>query len=170
MCVYVCACVFVFVCLCVCVRVCVCVCEAHVRVQMWECACVLVRVYACPERTCTRTRHHTASRNRSLPQHHRARPHGLPPQVLARAALEGAEALPGSASEGVRAEAMTLLARAYHAQGRMDEARAEYGRVSGRGVAHAALLSAAAAHATQRRVSPSFSLSLGPWRARFALP
>eukprot|EP00198_Chlamydomonas_reinhardtii_P002531 XP_001691867.1 Paf1 complex component [Chlamydomonas reinhardtii] len=49
-------------------------------------------------------------------------------EVLARAALEGAEALPGSASEGVRAEAMTLLARAYHAQGRMDEARAEYGR------------------------------------------
>ncbi|KAG2448186.1 hypothetical protein HYH02_006771 [Chlamydomonas schloesseri] len=49
-------------------------------------------------------------------------------EVLARAALEGAEALPGGAGDSARAEAVTLLARAFHAQGRMDEARAEYGR------------------------------------------
>jgi RNA polymerase-associated protein CTR9 len=50
-------------------------------------------------------------------------------EALARAALEGAEALPGPAADGPRAEAMTLLARALHAQGRMDEARAEYAKV-----------------------------------------
>ncbi|GFR40487.1 hypothetical protein Agub_g1054 [Astrephomene gubernaculifera] len=49
-------------------------------------------------------------------------------EELARAALEGAEALPGGAAEGPRAEALSLLARAYHAQGRLDEARAEYAK------------------------------------------
>ncbi|GLC38649.1 hypothetical protein PLESTB_000456300 [Pleodorina starrii] len=53
-------------------------------------------------------------------------------EALARAALEGAEALPaaagGAAADGPRAEAMTLLARALHAQGRVDEARAEYAK------------------------------------------
>ncbi|KAG2487876.1 hypothetical protein HYH03_013459 [Edaphochlamys debaryana] len=49
-------------------------------------------------------------------------------EALARAALEGAEALPPGSAEAARAEALTLLARAYHAQGRVDEARAEYAK------------------------------------------
>ncbi|GIL51578.1 hypothetical protein Vafri_7539 [Volvox africanus] len=54
-------------------------------------------------------------------------------EALARAALEGAEAAAqlgagGPAADGPRAEALTLLARALHAQGRMDEARSEYAK------------------------------------------
>lgn len=59
--------------------------------------------------------------------------------MLARAALEGIDSggawglTGGLGGEAARAEAMSLLARAFHAQGRIEEARAEYAKVGKEG-------------------------------------